>query len=192
VRTPQFGVAVPNAMTAPVIRVRQVGGGFLSVTEFAVQPAGAPAAGRLVSSGPIGADTWRIWAMDHADGMTEEPCALITVGTRTVGGPVCGLAPGSPNDAVHFLQMGATYRNGDQTLYFGVLEAEVAAVEITNGPTSGTASLVPGWDPVRPAGARFFAAAIPTQPLPVQIDLRDGAGTLLDHNQFPGNGPVGG
>ncbi|MEY2567051.1 MAG: hypothetical protein QOE35_1580 [Actinomycetota bacterium] len=192
VRTPQFDVAVPRAMTAPVIRVRQVGGGFLSVTEFAVQPAGGPPGGRLLSGGLIGNETWRIWGVDHVDGMHESPCALVTVGTRTVAGPLCGISGGDPTDASHFIQVGPASRAGDVTLYFGAVEAEVDEVWVTTDPAQPPAVLVPVADPVHPAGARFFVTTPTARPgQVVTIDPRvDGHST--GGQGFPADGPIGG
>lgn len=130
--------AVPMPVDgAPVVRVRQVEAAFAAVAAFAVQPEGGPPGGRLVTAGLFANKTWRLWATDRADGMDEGPCVLLTVAAKTVSGPTCGIGPGDPTDRQYFGQIGPVAQELEQTLIFGVVEAEVDTVDVMHVPDDG-------------------------------------------------------
>ena len=182
-KRPDVDVAVTTRNGAPTVRVRQVGGAYLSIAEFVVQPDDGPTGGRLIASGKVGARHWSIYGADHAAETDESPCFLWVIGPPaaedTGGSQRCGF---DGTSGVPFDHLGPAARDGGQTLYLGVLGQTVARVGILAGQE---ADLVPVTDPIHPAGARVFTAVIPHRGDETIITLRAGDGRVLHRQAFP-------
>jgi hypothetical protein len=174
----RIDVAIPDGTPPPIVLVRQVGGGLLSVSEFAVQPDDAPPGGRLITRATLGARQVTLYGVDRFQRQQETPCWLVQ-GVNADANQGCGFGGGTPGDGTAMQQIGPMAAEGSSVLLFGAYDNEVEELRLSV-PGQPDVRIEPLSDPACPAGARYFLIVVTRAGGSATVDASVG-GQVVDH-----------